>query len=211
MPRRSSALAGKSQWHPAASARPGSASFRWLYAAGRIALFGSFTGRLPPPYGLDITHPWSALQGLALNLAVYTLDLGLYLQVDLVYLSQFWRDHPAAFAACLAVAALILLVVAIVGRSRVSRIGLAWLAVFAAPSLLSMPGERNIYLASVGLAVFVGAMYRALDTRSHPPALPQSFPADRPPAAPGILRGCGCVADHVRRPAGADGVSCRRG
>jgi hypothetical protein len=151
-----------------------------LYVAGRIALFGSFTGKLPPPYGLDITHPWSALQGLALNLAVYVLDLGLYMHVDLVYLSQIWVDHPMLFGAAVAVAALILLAAAIVGRSHVSRIGLAWLAIFTAPSLLSMPGERNIYLASVGLAVFIGAVYRALDFRGAPlPSREPALPATR--------------------------------
>jgi hypothetical protein len=148
-----------------------------FYVAGRIALFGSFTGRLPPPYGLDTSHPWSALQALALNLSVYVLDLGLFAHVDLVYLSQIWREHPVLFGAAVAVASLILLAAAIIGRSRVSRIGLAWLAIFTAPSLLSMPGERNVYLASVGLALLVAAAFRAIHGNfaplsSHGPSLP---------------------------------------
>lgn len=134
-----------------------------LYVAGRIALFGSFTGKLPPPYGLDTSHPWSALQSLALNLSVYVLDLGLCAHVDLVYLSQIWREHPVLFGAGVVAASGILLAAVVVGRSRAGWFGVAWLAVFTAPSLLSMPGERNVYLASVGLALLAGAVYRALD------------------------------------------------
>jgi hypothetical protein len=57
---------------------------------------------------------------------------------------------------------MLLLGAGVVGRSIVSRIGVAWLILFTAPVLLSMPGERNIYLASVGLALFIGAAYRGL-------------------------------------------------
>jgi hypothetical protein len=136
-----------------------------VYVSVRIALFGGVFGRLPPPYGLDRSTPLVALKDFAGNLAQYLLDLALCIRIEPAYLPQFWFNHPLLFAAAVTIAVLLLAWVVVAGRSATCLAGLAWLALFTAPSLLSMPGERNIYLGSVGLALLIGAAYRSFDLR----------------------------------------------
>jgi hypothetical protein len=140
-------------------------SISLLYLAKRVALFGSPLGRLPPPYGLDYSAPSIALRGLARNCACYLFDLILCIPVDPIYTPPFWREHPELFVLALAVSLLLLVGAIWVGRSKALWMGLVWLVVFAAPSLITMPGERNVYLASVGLALVFAAVFRSLSTR----------------------------------------------
>lgn len=133
-----------------------------LYVAGRVVLFGSLFGKLPPPYGVDISSPLTALQNITRNLAQYLFDMVLLIPVEPVYLSEFWKQHPLLFGIALAAAALLLASLVVAGRSRALGLALVWLVVFTAPSLLSMPGERNVYLASVGLALLITAAFRGL-------------------------------------------------
>jgi hypothetical protein len=144
-----------------------------LYLAARVALFGSIFGRLPPPYGIDMSSPLTAVQTIGWNAALSLFDLVLCIRIEPVYLAQFWRDHPLLFGATLAVSLVLFVTAVIKGRSRIMGIALIWLAMFTAPSLLSMPGERNIYLASVGLAIMIGAVFRAWDVR-HPERSPSA-------------------------------------
>jgi hypothetical protein len=135
-----------------------------LYLGGRVALFGGPLGNLPPPYGLDTSSLLVAGASVAGNCALYALDIALCVPIEPVFLPRYWHEHHFLFGIGLLVALLLIVGAVIVGRSRISRIGLAWLILFSAPALLSMPGERNIYLASVGIALFIGAAYRGLVT-----------------------------------------------
>jgi hypothetical protein len=75
---------------------------------------------------------------------------------------------------------------AIIGRSRVFFVGVAWLALFASPALLSMPGQRNVYLASVGLALCIAAVFRALDRQGATSG--RTNPSFAPPVSPWLRR-----------------------
>ena len=145
------------------------------YVAGRIALFGSCIGRLPPPYGVDVSAPLIAVRSVARNSAFYLFDLVLCIPMDPVYLPQFWHEHLILFGTVAAVSLLLLVGIVILGRSRLAIFGLMWLLAFAAPALLSMPGERNIYLASLGCAILIAAMLQRLQacgrlSSNHAPA-----------------------------------------
>lgn len=139
-----------------------------LYLLLRTALFGTPIGRLPPPYGLDTSSPLVAIRSLAENCAMYLFDMVLGISVEPTYMSQFWRDHAVLFAAVSVLCGLVVIAAVIVGRSRAFLIGAIWLGLFTAPSLMSMPGERNVYLASVGLALMVAAVLRGAETRWSP-------------------------------------------
>jgi hypothetical protein len=132
------------------------------YLGGRFMLFDGL-GHLPPPYGLDRSTTMTAVRSLAWNLSQYMLDLALFIQVDAIYLADFWSRNMGVMLAALAVALLIFVGSAVVAwRHPGWRIGLVWLAVFTAPSLLAMPGERNVYLASAGIALMAGGVLQML-------------------------------------------------
>lgn len=137
-----------------------------LYLAGRFALFGGL-GNLPPPYGLDLSSPLIAIRSLTWNLAQYLLDFVLFIQVDSIYIVEFWSNHlmlmVLALAAALAICAACTM---LAWRSRAFRVGLVWTVLFTVPSLMAMPGERNVYLSSVGVALIAGAAFGALLRRS---------------------------------------------
>lgn len=142
-----------------------------LYLAGRFRLFGGL-GTLPPPYGVDLSSP-TAVSVLLWNVAQYLLDFALFIQVDAIYLSAFWAGHPWLFGGTVGLS----LAVAVgcwcvAKRSRLFWIGAIWVVLFTAPALLAMPGERNVYLASVGIAligasVFAGLIERFQANRVH--------------------------------------------
>ena len=136
------------------------------YLAGRIALFGSPLGSLPPPYGLDKSTPMVAVENIAWNLIQYVLDFALFIPVEPVYLAQFWRANPLLLGTALTVSALLVTGAAMIARTRLFVVGLLWLMMFTAPSLLSMPGERNVYLAGVGLALVISAVFFSLLSRN---------------------------------------------
>lgn len=137
-----------------------------LYLYGRFQLFDGL-GHLPPPYGLDRSTTMTAVRSLAWNLAQYTLDLALFIQVDAIYLADFWSRNLGVMLAVLAMALAVFAVTArLAWRHPGWRLGLVWLAIFTAPSLLAMPGERNVYLASAGIAMMAGGVLWALNRRS---------------------------------------------
>ncbi len=137
-----------------------------LYLAGRFAMFDGL-GTLPPPYGLDTSSPGVALRALAWNCAMYVLDFILWIQVDAIYLSDLWKANGLLFAAALLLClGLVIALIRVAGRSVQLRVGFAWTALFMAPSLMAMVGERNVYLASVGVALAIGAGIGALWKRT---------------------------------------------
>ncbi len=136
------------------------------YLALRFALFGGL-GSLPPPYGVDLSS-MSGFVELFRNLGQYLLDFVLMIQADAVIMTGFWTRHPLLMIGGVVVA---IAIVAMAARARFSatvfRLGLGWTAIFTAPTLPAMPGERNVYLASVGVALLIGpAMVRCLSNRS---------------------------------------------
>ncbi len=132
------------------------------YLAWRFALFGGL-GRLPPPYGIDRSSIPTALGEIGWNLTQYFLDFVLCIPVDAFYLSDFWRSHLASFAVLTGIALVLAAIAFRLARgNRTFRVGLVWIALFTAPALLAMPGERNVYLAAVGLALIVGAVFASL-------------------------------------------------
>jgi len=154
---------------PAATYRP--RSLAWgavavglvtvLYLAQRFRLFGGL-GNLPPPYGVDLSAP-GAVGQILFNLALYLLDFVFFVQVDAIYLADFWRNNVLFFAVCIAGALAVLAACwRIAGGTPAFRSAMAFSALFAAPALLAMPGERNVYLACVGVALIGGAVYAAV-------------------------------------------------
>ncbi|MFQ5494714.1 MAG: ArnT family glycosyltransferase [Phycisphaerae bacterium] len=135
------------------------------YLAIRFALFGGL-GTLPPPYGVDLSSPTAAAGIIAWNLAQYLMDFTLMIQVDAIYGAAFWWSHPALTAALLALStALVTAAATLAWRSRAFRLGVVWLCLFTAPALLAMPGERNVYLASVGLSLAIAAAFAGIAQR----------------------------------------------
>lgn len=136
-----------------------------LYLAGRFAMFDGL-GTLPPPYGLDTSSPLVAVKVLAWNLTQYMLDFMLFIQVDAIYLSDFWERNTAILAVLIGLCALMIFICArLAWRSTGFRMGVAWTALFTAPCLMAMPGERNVYMASVGVAMAAAATLGALKAR----------------------------------------------
>ncbi len=141
-----------------------------LYLSVRFHLFGGL-GSLPPPYGLDVSSP-TAFGDMFRNVSQYLLDFVLFIQIDAFYLNDFWSSHARLL---MVITALSLVVVFLWWRLAADRrlfwIGTLWTGLFTAPALAAMPGERNAYLASVGIAliwatVFAGVIQRlALDPR----------------------------------------------
>lgn len=135
------------------------------YLALRFSLFGGL-GTLPPPYGVDLSVPLTAAKAMMWNLAQYLMDFALFIQVDAIYCADFLANHIAITAFLLTVATVIILIGArLAWRSRVFLVGMVWMAFFTAPTLLAMPGERNVYLASVGFALMAAAAYAGLRDR----------------------------------------------
>ncbi len=125
------------------------------YVGLRFALFGGL-GSLPPPYGVDLSTRAGFVE-LFRNLTQYILDFVLMIQADAVLMSSFWTRHPWLMMASLLVAIVVFLWVARSGRSGgLVLLGVAWVAIFTAPTLPAMPGERNVYFASAGLALIFG-------------------------------------------------------
>ncbi|MEE9294107.1 MAG: glycosyltransferase family 39 protein [Phycisphaerae bacterium] len=132
-----------------------------LYLAKRFALFGGM-GSLPPPYGVDLLSPGAAGQVLW-NLAQYMLDFVFFIQVDAIYLSVFWAAHAwlLMLGAAAAVGVLVLFG-RVAGETRGFRMGMVFAILFTAPALVAMPGERNVYLACVGVALVGASVYGKL-------------------------------------------------
>ncbi len=138
-----------------------------LYVGLRFALFGGL-GSIPPPYGLDTSSAATAVRGIAGNLVQYLLDFVLFIQVDAVYLAEFWSSHVALTAALVLLALLVCVAGAVLAwRLRGFRVGLVWTALCTAPALMAMPGERNVYTASVGVALMVAAALTSLWLRAN--------------------------------------------
>ena len=135
-----------------------------LYLAGRFRLFGGL-GTLPPPYGVDLSSP-SAVGVLLWNVSQYLLDFVFCIQIDAIYVNAFWVEHGwLLIAATTSAIAVVILCGYLAGRSRLFWIGAAWATLFTAPALMAMPGERNIYLASVGVALIGASVFAALIER----------------------------------------------
>lgn len=129
-----------------------------LYFAWRVRLFGALIGELPPPYGIDRSSIGSAVSDIFANLCAYMLDVALAVPVDAFFFSPFVRQQTWIYVPLVIVAAVICAAVCrIAWRSPALRIGAGWAALFTAPTLLAMPGERNLYLAMFGLALIAGA------------------------------------------------------
>lgn len=131
------------------------------YFALRYRLFGGI-GSIPPPYGVDLSSP-AALIEILKSSAQYLLDFVFLIHVDVIYMAEFWAKHP------LILAILSLLACGFAGwcawrtgLNRVFRIGVVWAVAFTLPSLMAMPGERNVYLASCGIALAAAATFEAL-------------------------------------------------
>ena len=136
-----------------------------LYLMIRFAMFGGL-GHLPPPYGVDWSQPVEAVRIVAWNLLQYLIDFVLFIQVDAFFVAPFWLAHPVLLAACAALVILVIGATVWLARSmRALGVGLAWALMFTAPALMAMPGERNVYLASVGMALMAGAGVCALADR----------------------------------------------
>lgn len=129
------------------------------YLALRFTLFGGL-GTLPPPYGIDFSAPLTTARAIMWNLAQYLMDFAIFIQVDAIYSGDFWASHIVFTATLLTLsAAVIVIITGLAWRTLVFRVGMVWMAFFTAPTLLAMPGERNVYLASVGFALMVAAAY----------------------------------------------------
>lgn len=136
------------------------------YMGLRFALFGGL-GTLPPPYGVDLSSP-SVLGVILRTAAMYVLDFVLFIHVDGIYLDKYWAAHLWQLLTLVLVAGVVIVWGwRLAGRSRAFRVGVAWSMLFAAPALLAMPGERNIYLALVGVALAAGSVLAALTRRVH--------------------------------------------
>lgn len=138
-----------------------------LYLATRFALFGGL-GTLPPPYGVDFSTPavvWEILR----NASFYLLDFVLFVQVDALYLAEFWTNHVWFLLLCTSMALALVWMGWRVARGTLGfRLGLLWVVCFVAPAMLTMPGERNVYLASVGVALVGAGVVDALVRRYRP-------------------------------------------
>jgi hypothetical protein len=135
------------------------------YLALRFALFGGL-GTLPPPYGVDLSAPLAAGGAIMWNLAQYLLDFAIFIQVDAIYTADFLANHIVITSFLLVVSTVIFLIGTVFAwRSLAFRVGVVWLAFFTAPSLLVMPGERNVYLASAGFSLIVAAAYARMRRR----------------------------------------------
>ncbi len=136
-----------------------------LYLVMRFVMFGGL-GSLPPPYGVDWSQPIEATRIAMWNLLQYLIDYVLFVQVDAFYMAPFWLAHPVLLTACGAfVIAVIAATVWLARTMRALGVGVAWSVLFTAPALMAMPGERNVYLASVGMALMAGAGACALADR----------------------------------------------
>lgn len=158
-----------------------------LYLTARLLLFGSVLGKLPPPYGLDTSSPGNAMRELAWNTAHYLLDIVLCIPIEPAFIPLFWREHWLLFGVAVAASAALSAWIIIIARSRAAWIGLAWLILFTAPALLSMPGERNIYLGAVGLAIILGGAYGKLIDRTTSRTCGASAQARPQPATPAVV------------------------
>ena len=124
-----------------------------MYLVMRFALFGGL-GHLPPPYGIDWTQPIVAGLTVLWSLLQYLLDFVLFVQVDAFYIAPFWLSHPLLLSICAVITAVVIAATAWLSRGgRVFVTGVSWTLLFTAPALMAMPGERNVYLASVGAAL----------------------------------------------------------
>ncbi|MFQ5413377.1 MAG: hypothetical protein ACE5E6_02860 [Phycisphaerae bacterium] len=148
------------------------ATIAGLYAAWRFALFGGL-GHLPPPYGVDFSAPWAALASVAGNIAQYLLDFVLFIQVDAIYGAAMWSKHRVVMVIALSAAVGIFATCAVLGwRFRACRLGMAWIALFTAPALMAMAGERNVYSSSVGVALMAGAAWAGVSRYANTRAVP---------------------------------------
>jgi hypothetical protein len=135
------------------------------YLVGRVVLFGGL-GSLPPPYGVDLTTIGGFID-LARNVGQYFIDFVLFVQADAVYMVDYWNAHAWQLISLIIVAgAVVTVVFRLAGASRSIFVGLVWTAIFTAPTLPAMPGERNVYLASVGVAMIAGSALMAIARRS---------------------------------------------
>ncbi|NOT00876.1 MAG: hypothetical protein HOP29_09630 [Phycisphaerales bacterium] len=137
-----------------------------VYIAIRFRIFGGL-GSLPPPYGVDLSSP-AAIWRIPFNAAQYLLGFVLLIQVDAIYLNAFWETYPVLLAGLSAIA------LALIGWAwRIARsesaacLGIVWTILFTGPALAAMPGERNVYLASVGFALLLASLVAALVRRWH--------------------------------------------
>ncbi|AKJ63637.1 hypothetical protein L21SP4_00356 [Kiritimatiella glycovorans] len=135
------------------------------YLAGRMVLFGGL-GSMPPPYGLDTSSLLVAVRQLTTNITQYLLDFIFCVQIDATACGERLLAHPGWTLGLLALSLFVLgLTARIAWRDPVFRIGVIWLALFTAPSLMAMAGERNGYLAGAGWALMLVAVYRSLSDR----------------------------------------------
>lgn len=132
------------------------------YIVLRFALFGGL-GKLPPPYGVDLSTT-EGFVSLFRNLAQYTLDFVLMVQADAVMMNDFWTRHPWWLVGGVTIAIAVVVMMVRAHRFKAALLlGLAWTAIFTAPTLPAMVGERNVYFAAVGVALVIGpAMVRWL-------------------------------------------------
>lgn len=140
-----------------------------LYFAWRVKLFGALIGKLPAPYGIDRSSIGSAASDIFANVCAYMLDIALAVPVDAFFFSPFVRQQTWIYVPLVLVAAIVCAVACrLAWSSRAFRMGAGWALLFTAPTLLAMPGERNLYLAMFGIALIAGAAAeRLLATTRH--------------------------------------------
>lgn len=135
-----------------------------VYLTVRYRIFGGL-GSLPPPYGVDLSSP-AAVWRILFNAAQYMFGFVLLIQVDAIYMSAFWEAHPALLLGLSVVALAISVWAWRSARTEwAGRIGIVWTVLFTGPALAAMPGERNVYLASVGFALLLASLVAGLVRR----------------------------------------------
>jgi len=136
-----------------------------VYLAQRFHIFGGL-GSLPPPYGVDLSS-WSAVGQILWNVSQYLLDFVLLIQIDAIYINGFWERNPWLLFLLAGLATLVLLGAwRLASGRRIFRWGAAWAILFTLPALMAMPGERNVYLSSVGTSLMGAAVVAAFWMRA---------------------------------------------
>jgi len=136
-----------------------------VYLAQRFRIFGGL-GSLPPPYGVDLSSA-SAVGQILWNISQYLLDFVLLIQIDAIYINGFWERNPWLLYLLAGLAVLILMGAwRLASGRRVFRVGVVWAVLFTLPALMAMPGERNVYLSSVGTSLMGAVVLAAFWSRA---------------------------------------------
>jgi hypothetical protein len=132
---------------------------------GYLVLRVSFVGGLglpPHPFAHGPGDPdmlWNAFSGGIM----YMADLVLFIPADPVVFQPFWRDHlPLLGLLALAAAGLLISSARSVCDRRLRIFALAAMAITLLPVLPISPGERFVYVPSIGYCLLIGARASAI-------------------------------------------------